>query len=174
MSTLSTPFDPDRETPPEAALEIHRARVVPEWIDYNGHLNVGYYVVAFDKATDMLLDLFDIGEAHAARARQGCFVLETHVTYVEEVGLNDPLRFTAQMLDADDKRLHFFIEMHHGEEGYLAATSEQIAMLVDLEGRRSVPFPTLAARRIEALTAAHRALPRPLQVGSRIAIRRKG
>ncbi len=173
MNALSIPFDPDRETPPQAPLEIHRGPVIPEWIDYNGHLNVGYYVVAFDKATDQLLDLFDIGEALAARARQGCFVLETHVTYAREVGLDDPLLFTARMLDADDKRIHYFIEMHHAEAGYLAATSEQIAMLVDLEARRSVPFPELARRRIEALTAAHRDLPRPAQAGRRIAIRRK-
>ena len=150
-----------------------RGTVLPDWIDYNGHLNVGYYVVAFDKATDMLLDLFDIGEAHAGRARQGCFVLETHVTYAQEVGLDDPLRFTAQLLDADEKRIHFFIEMHHGTEGYLSATSEQIAMLVDLDARRSVPFPDLSARRIQAMAAAHRDLPRPPQAGSQIGIRRK-
>ena len=173
MARLSTPFDPERETAPRAPLVIHDGRVLPAWIDYNGHLNVGYYVVAFDQATDQLLDLIDIGEAHAARARQGCFVLETHVTYAQEVGLDDPLRFSAQMLDADAKRIHYFIEMHHGVEGYLAATSEQIAMLVDLDGRRSVPFPDLARRRIEALRAAHRDLPRPPQAGSRIAIRHK-
>ena len=174
MSTLSVPFDPARETPPAAPVDIHHTRVKPEWIDYNGHLNVGYYVVAFDNATDQLLDLLDIGEAHAKRTRQGCFVLETHVTYVREVARDDPLRFTAQMLDADEKRIHYFLEMHHGEQNYLAATSEQIAMLVDLEARRPVAFPEAAMRRIEVLAEAHRALRRPAQAGNRIAIRRKG
>ena len=170
---LSIPFDPARDLLPAAPLEVHREAVKPEWIDYNGHMNVAYYVLAFDHATDRLFDLFDLGVDYVKRTNNSTFVLETHVTYVQEVHQGDPLRFTAQLLDYDAKRLHYFLQMFHAEEGYLSATSEQIALHVSLDNRRTAPIPAEQLARLAAMMAAHQGLAKPSQAGSVIGIRRK-
>ena len=169
MAKASPPSDDEGEAP----LALHREVVLPEWIDYNGHMNVAFYVLAFDHATDRFLDLIDLGHDYMKRTNNSSFVLETHVTYAREVKLDDPLQFTLQLLDADEKRLHYYFEMFHGTEGYLAATSELISMHVDLDARLSAPMPEAAQRRIAAILEAHRDLARPEQSGRVIGIRRK-
>jgi acyl-CoA thioester hydrolase len=154
-------------------LDRHRAVVLPEWIDWNGHMNVGFYVVAFDKATDVLCEQFGCSYEYAHQKIGMTFVLEAHVTYDREVKEGDPLRITTQILDHDAKRLHYFHAMYHGREGYLAATNELILMNIDYESRRSAPWPDFALDRIERLAAAHAKLPMPKQAGRVIGIPRK-
>lgn len=153
-------------------LEIHTETVRPEWIDYNGHMNVAYYVLAFDHASDHLLDHFDIGADYIARTNHSFFVLETHVNYIQEVTEGTALSFDLQILDHDEKRLHFFMRMHHADEGFLASTYECLGMHIDMNARRSAPFPAEAQARITETAAAHAALPRPDQAGKTMAIRR--
>ena len=94
------------------------------WIDYNGHMNVGYYVVAFDMATDCLLDRVDLGAGHLDSRGGSTFTAEMNVSYIREVFQGAPLIFTTQVLGYDDKRLRYVHAMYHAEEGYLAATNE--------------------------------------------------
>lgn len=171
---LHVPLRLGQDAVPLAPLHIHRATVLPEWIDYNGHLNMAYYVLMFDNATDRFFDLIDLGVDYAERSRHSAFVLETHVTYQQEVALGDHLRFTFQLIDADDKRLHYYFEMYHEEQGFRAATSEQIALHVDLGARRAAPFPELMKQRIDSILMAHADLPQPDGVGRSIGIRAKG
>ena len=91
-----------------APLDRHRANVRPEWIDANGHMNVGYYVIAFDHATDTLCDQLGVGWSYVEHRLGMVFILEAHVTYDREVHAADLLRITTQILDHDAKRLHFF------------------------------------------------------------------
>jgi acyl-CoA thioester hydrolase len=154
-------------------LDLHAETVRPEWIDYNGHMNVAYYVLAFDHATDALLDHVGLGAAYAAAEDRSVFVLEMHVTYEREVCQGDPLRFSTHILDVDAKRVHLFHTMHHGAEGWLAATNEVILMHIDLSARSSLPFPDAARLRLEALRDDHTVLPRPAQVGRVIGLLRR-
>jgi acyl-CoA thioester hydrolase len=170
---LSMPIDPARDVLPAAPLDVHREAVQAEWIDYNGHMNVAYYVLAFDHATDRLFDLLDLGVAYVKRTNNSTFVLETHVTYAQEVKQGDPLRFTAQLLDYDAKRVHYFLQMFHAGEGYLSATSEQIALHVSLDSRRTAPFPPDQLARLAVMMAAHQGLAKPAQAGRVIGIARK-
>jgi len=170
---LHIPLRPGLDTVPAKPIDIHRATVLPEWIDYNGHLNMAYYVLMFDNATDRFFDLIDLGVDYVQRCQHSAFVLETHVTYQQEVGLGDPLRFSFQLIDADEKRLHYYFEMYHREKGFRAATSEQIALHVDLEARRAAPFPEIISHRIDAVMTAHADLSRPDGVGRSIGIRAK-
>ena len=156
-----------------APLDIHRATVLPDWIDWNGHMNVGFYVVAFDKATDTLCAQFGCSWDYTREKLGMTFVLEAHVTYDREVKEGDPLRITTQILDHDAKRIHFIHEMFHATEGYLAATNELMLMNIDYQTRRSAPWPEFAMPRIEKLAAAHAHLPRPKQAGRLIGIKRK-
>lgn len=157
-----------------APLDRHRARVREEWIDPNGHMNVGYYVVAFDHATDTLSDQLGVGWSYVEHRLGMVFVLEAHVTYDREVHAGDPLRITTQILDYDEKRLHFLHEMRHGEEGWLAATNELMMIHIGYASRRSAPWAAETMRRIAAMAAAHKVLPRPETAGRVIAIKRRG
>ena len=169
--TLHVPLRPGLDAIPAQPLEIHRERVKAEWIDYNGHMNVAYYVLAFDHATDRLLDLLDLGVDYVSRENKSFFVLETHVRYLQEVALEDPLLFTLQLVDADAKRLHFYFEMRHQDEGFVSATSELIGMHVNLTTRRSEAFPDASRARIEVLARAQATLAKPEPVGASMAIR---
>jgi acyl-CoA thioester hydrolase len=156
-----------------APIVIEGLAVRPEWIDGNGHMNVGYYNVAFDQALDRVCELVDLSWNYVERTGFSTFVLETHVTYQREVTQGDPLRFTFQLLDYDEKKFHYFLRMFHAREDFLSATSEQICIHVDLRTRRPAPMPAYSLERFAAIMAAHRALPRPSEVGSVIGIRRK-
>ena len=154
----------------DARLLLHGETVRPEWVDYNGHMNLAYYVLAFDHATDALFDHLDIGEAYMRRSNCSIFALETHVTYDREVRAGDPLRFASQLIDFDDKRFHYFHAMFHAEDAYLAATTETVSIHVDLATRRAAPFGAPARDRLDALRRAQADLARPPQVGRALSI----
>lgn len=165
---MPLPATPD----PTALLVTHQGSVLPDWIDYNGHMNVAYYVLAFDHATDGLLDALQMDAAYRARSGRSNFVLEMHVTYDREIDLNAPFVVTTRVLDADIKRIHLFHEMRHAHEGWLAASNELITMHIDLARRRSAAFPPDVQASLDALKRTHAALPRPLGAGRTIGIRR--
>lgn len=157
----------------DAPLTLHRETVRPEWIDYNGHMNVAYYVLAFDHATDAFLDYLGVDEAYRTRTNCSTFTLEGHVSYEREVAEGAPISFTTHVLDCDAKRVHYFLSMYHAEEGFLAATCEWMLMHMDMGARRSAPFPAEVQSRLAAIVEAHKTLQRPPQVGRVIGIRRK-
>jgi acyl-CoA thioester hydrolase len=138
----------------DALLRLHEEAVRPEWIDFNGHMNLAFYVLAFDHATDRLLHHVNLGEAYMRRTGSSVFVLEAHVVYKREMKLGDRMRFTTQLLGYDDKRLHYIHHMYHADEGFLAAANEIMAVHVDMAARRASPIPPEAARALARLRAA--------------------
>ncbi len=144
-----------------------------EWIDYNGHLNMAYYNVLFDQAVDHVYDQLGIGTQYVRSGQGSCFTMEVHVNYLNELVLADPVQVTLQLLDYDEKRLHFFEQMFHANSGELAATSEQLALHVDMTSRRSARFPQPIFEKISELMSAHATLEVPDFVGRTIGIRKK-
>ena len=153
----STPFDE------------HRDVVRPEWIDDNGHLNMGYYMVAFDLATDTWLDHIGLDASERARGVT-TFTLESHVNYLRELREAAPLRFTTRLLAYDQKRIHYFHEMHHATDGFLAATNELMSLHVNLATRRAAPMAADVLARLADVLSRHETLPVPPQVGRRIGL----
>jgi acyl-CoA thioester hydrolase len=156
-----------------APLDIHRGEVLPEWVDWNGHMNVAFYVAAFDQASGAFMRNMGLGRRYVDGKLGMTFVLETHVTYDRELRGGAPLAFATQLLDRDGKRVHLFHEMFHAEQGYLAATNETIVMNIDYATRRSGPWPLPAAERLELVWQAHKDLPRPAKAGRVMSLRRK-
>jgi acyl-CoA thioester hydrolase len=148
-----------------APLDAYRDVVRPEWIDHNQHMNMGYYLVVFDLATDEWFRFVGLDAEHRRTRAITTFCLEAHVTYHREVRAGDPLRFTTRMLDFDAKRVHYFHEMWHAAEGYLAATNELLSLHVSLDTRRGAPMAPEILARLERIRAVHARLPRPPQVG---------
>ncbi len=138
---------------------------MPEWIDFNGHFNAGFYVVAFDEAITSFLSFLGMTREHRKRHDVTTFGLEAHITYQHELKVDDPFRVTGQLLDHDSKRIHGIQMMYHGETGGLAATSEFINLHVSYETRRGCPMAPALRERLAAVAAVHDELERPPQVG---------
>lgn len=152
---------------------ISRQREIEkEWIDYNDHLNMAYYMVLFDRSGDDLFGELGIGADYAATRQLTTYSAEAHICYVRELHLGHKVICNAQILDFDDKRLRVYQEMRH-EDGWLAATAETMTLHVDMSGPKVTPFPPDILARIEAMHALHAALPVPERAGRSIAIRRK-
>jgi acyl-CoA thioester hydrolase len=153
-----------------APLSLHHEIARPEWVDYNGHMNVAYYVLVFDHATDAVLDYLDLGAAY--RAASGCsvFVAEAHVTYEREVKAGDPLRIGSRLTGFGGKKFILFHEMYRGGEDEPVATNEVLCLHVDMAQRRSVPLPSAASEQLNRLAANHSRLPRPTGAGRAIAL----
>jgi len=147
--------------------------VEPQWIDYNGHLNLAYYHVLFDRATDGLFADLGIDAAYAADRKMSMFALEAHISYLREIGEGDRVHVDSQILDHDAKRLHVFQSLIHADSGFLSATCEIMQLHVDMATRRAAPFPDERMTVISACAAAHADLPVPKHAGRRIGIPRR-
>jgi acyl-CoA thioester hydrolase len=144
-----------------------------QWIDYNGHFNMAYYNVLFDRDSDVGLTLVGLGPAYVKRTGNSYFTLEAHISYLRELQAQDQVWIATQILDFDSKRLHYVQLMHHATENWLACVTENIVMHVDLKSKKSSPFPTDVLERIKIAHEAHKSLTIPLQVGHKIEIPRK-
>ena len=143
-----------------------------DWIDYNGHLNMAYYNVLFDKCADDAFELMGMGPNYARDRKLTIYTAEIHVCYVRELHLGDPVRGTFQLIDHDDKRLRAYQELRH-IDGWLAATSEVLTLHVDMAGPKVAPFPPDIRVAVEAMRAAPAGPPLPERAGRSIGIRRK-
>lgn len=146
-------------------------RVRKEWIDYNGHMNVGYYHVAFDTAADLFFEFLGLSPEFRARHGASTFALESHLNFLREVKGGDCLRFEARLIDFDAKRIHFYMEMFHDGDGYVAASYESLSAYVSMSTRRTAPWPVVLLDRLVAVKTAHAVLPRPWQLGHAISVR---
>jgi acyl-CoA thioester hydrolase len=144
-------------------------RVEPAWIDYNGHLNMAYYNVLFDRAVDEAFGLLGCGADYVKRGFSN-FTAEAHVRYLRELQAGDPVRVTFQLLDHDSKRMHFFEQLFHAHEGWVSATSENMSLHVDMTAKKTAPFPPQLLNRLARMQSTHAQLPRPEAAGRKIAM----
>jgi carnitine 3-dehydrogenase len=156
-----------------APLDLYRGVVEAEWIDYNGHMTEASYLTVFGNASDVLFRYVGIDDAYRA-AGHSYYTVETHLNFYREVGEGAPLRVTTQLLGLDEKRLHFFHAMYHGESGAVLATTEQMLVHVDMRASAAAPAPPGVYEALAAILAAHRALPIPKEVGRQMGIKRRG
>jgi len=115
-------------------------KIIKEWTDYNGHLNVAFYVHVFDIAADIMLDKFKMGGRSAKQDKKTTFVAEMYTAYKQEVRLGENVDTHLSYVDHDKKRIHYKLSMFHKEKKYLAATNEVLSLYVDLEQRKVVEF----------------------------------
>jgi acyl-CoA thioester hydrolase len=147
--------------------------VEPAWTDYNGHMNMAYYNVLFDRCADQAFDAIGIGASYARDRRLTMYTAEIHVCYVRELHEGNTVTVSCQIVDHDAKRIHAYQEIRHAD-GWLAATSEQLFLHIDMSGPKVAPFPEDMAEKVERMATAHASLPRPERVGRSIGIARKG
>ena len=166
MDMMNTLTPPSEQVP----LALHEETIVPDWVDYNGHMNLAYYVLVFDHATDALLDYLEMGMDYRDRTNGSVFVVESHVSYQREIMEGATVSVTTQILGADTKRLHVFHSMFEKGSDEAAATIELMFLHVNLETRRTMAFPVDVQERINHIIALHDKLGKPEQAGRRISL----
>lgn len=154
----------------EGALIVANGKVIPEWIDINGHMNVAYYVLAFDHGVDSLWSRAGITDEYINNRMLSTFAVESHITYQAELKLDDPFTVTTRILALDDKRLHQFQWLHHAEKGFLAATAEWLNLHVNMRTRRVCPFPDDILAGFLQIANEQHASPLPTEMGSKMRV----
>jgi acyl-CoA thioester hydrolase len=123
------------------SIHLSSQKIIKDWIDYNDHMNVSYYLLIFDKfGADTLNDIFKMGEHSAKTTKKSTMMVESHITYNQELILNDEVDVNCVYFDHDKKRLQYKMEMIHKEKRYLASTIEVLALYVDLNKRKVAEF----------------------------------
>lgn len=169
----------DRSDLSAIALRDARLLVSPvetvssDWIDYNGHLNMAYYNVLFDRGVDAAFETFGLGPDYVTARNMSFFTMEAHTCYLGEIGAGDQTVTTFQIIDHDEKRVHYFEELYRLSDGLLSATSEQLAMHVDMAQRKSAPFPDDVSERIKETATSHQVISKPDRAGRAIGIRKR-
>ncbi len=151
-------------------IEVVRGKVLPEWIDFNSHMNVAYYILAFDFAVDSLWEDFGITENHINVSSSSTFAVESHITWQRELAEDEPYIITSQLLAYDEKRIHQFMRMYHAEKGFLASTAEWLNLHVDLTTRKVAPWPDAIRDQIAGFSERQKDWGWPAEAGNQMSV----
>ena len=154
---------------PETLL-TYEAPVIADWVDYNGHLRDGFYMVLFSYGVDGLMDQIGLDADGRKATGHSIFTLEAHINFLHEVKLGAQVQVYCQVLGHDAKRLHVGLALHMKGSDTVMAYSEQMLLNVVMDGPRASPFALNVAARVQMLATAHRSLPRPPYVGRVISL----
>jgi len=153
---------------------IYRTALVPEWIDYNGHLRDAYYGLIVSYACDALMDRLGIDAAYRERTRNTLYTVEMHIHYLQEVKKTDIVVVNVRMLGADQKRIHAAFDIVREGDAVVAATAEQMLLHVHQgETVTTTPFPPEIANAISALVTATAGAPEVGPGSRRMELRRR-
>ncbi len=156
-----------------APLSLHRTTVKPEWVDYNNHLNDGYYLVIFSLGgVDAFMDRIGLSDAERRATKTTIYTLEAHINYLREVKLGEEVEIRVQLIGFDQKRFQLYLTMHTARLGDdIAATSEFMLVNIDTSGEpKSAPFHPDVAAKLGEIMEAHKSLPLPPNSGRAIAL----
>ena len=143
--------------PYSTPIILPEQEVLNEWLDYNGHMNVAYYTLAFDKSLDIFLeDLLGIGESHAYKNNQGPFVVQAHYHYLNEMRLNEKFHVRLFVVDCDKNKMHLCMEIYSLFQKKVIAVVEQVLINVNLKLRKSEPYPQWAFEKLLKLKNTHK------------------
>lgn len=150
--------------------KVYRVMIPPAYEDRNGHMNMRWYLALYDEAGDALYPLLGLNVEELAASGMGGFDLEHHIWYLAEVRIGDTVAIRVRLVARSEKLLHYLMFMANETRGVLSSIFECVHAHADLRIRRTAPFPTPVAARIDAFLAAHRALAWPAPVSGSMAI----
>ena len=147
--------------------------VLPEWIDYNGHMNVVFYTLAFDSSLDFFLEeILGIGKTHAIKKKQGPFVLQAHYHYLNEMSLNEEFNVRLLVVDCDQKRMHLCLDIFSKKQKQVIAVAEKVLINVNLKLRKVEPYPVWAYERLIKIKKTHEKTSFPNVLGKKISLKK--
>ena len=157
-------------SPVTGLLTTWRGAVLPEWVDYNGHLRDAFYMLLFSYATDGLMDTIGLGESGRATTGHSLFTLEAHINYLKEVREGATVEVRTQVLGHDSKRLRIYHSLYRSDAQLFLAGNEQMLVNIDMAGPFSTPFAPTVLESLRVLASQHRSLPNPEYAGRHIAL----
>ncbi|MDD1784266.1 thioesterase family protein [Enterovibrio sp. ZSDZ35] len=155
-------------------ITLLESPVLPEWIDYNGHMNDAYYVVAFSQAIDAFMLHIGLDETFREEHSVSIYTLQSMVTYLKEVAEAEPIVIRGQLLESDSKKLRLFLTMYHADNHDELATMETLLLHMDMKARRAAPFLAQTQALVNEIQTAHSVLEIPRNAGRGIVIKRVG
>ena len=147
--------------------------IKPDWIDYNGHLNVAFYHYIFDLSARPFFQWMGMTKDLRKEYNFSTFALETHLNYMSEVKVDATVRVESRLLDVNEKRFHFYQEMFKTESDTLAASHESVGTIVNMASRKSTAMPAQLLEKLLQIKSAHEQLQRPWQIGHTMAVNSK-
>jgi len=154
-------------------LHLYDAIVLPEWVDYNGHMNDAAYAIPFSRAIDAIMAIVGLDEAGRVATNHTIFTLAMQMRYHHEVKQGEPLKVSGQIIEMDAKRIRLYQWLRHGVDDTLLATCEQLLASVDQSGPKIAAFPESVGEKLRVIAAEHAILPIPDDAGQGIALKRK-
>lgn len=145
--------------------------VLPEWIDHNGHMNMGFYGVLFDRGSSRFWRRIGFGQGYRDRTNFTTFAGEFRVRYLRELKEGDRVRTTFRIVDVGPKSFHYFQELVH-EDGWIAAISEHLSLHIDRSGPKVCPYPDEVRAKLEAMRDEQAGEPLPDWVGTAMRVRK--
>ena len=159
--------------PYDTPIVLPEKRVIKDWIDYNGHMNVAFYTLAFDKSLDIFLeDTLGIGETHALVNKQGPFVLQAHYHYLNEMSLDEKFNVRLLVVDCDKKRMHLCLDIFSLKKNKVIAVAEKVLINVNLKFRKTENYPSWAYKRLLKLKNTHKNGSFPSVLGKEITLKK--
>ena len=122
------------------SVYLKSQKIIREWVDYNNHLNMAYYILIFDQACEVVLEKFKIGADSAKNEKRGTMVVETNTRYISEVKEGDEVDIMLTFFDHDKKRLHLKLEIIKKKTKIISASIEWLSLYVNLETRKVTEF----------------------------------
>ena len=122
------------------SIYLKSQKIIKEWVDYNNHLNMAYYVLIFDQACEVMLEKFKIGAVSAKNERRSTMVVETNTKYINEVKKGVEVDIVLTFFDHDKKRLHLSLDMIEKQTKKISASIEWLSLYVNLETRKVTEF----------------------------------
>ncbi|MDC1375681.1 thioesterase family protein [bacterium] len=171
--TKKTNIQKGHDGPYKTPIILSEKRVLKDWIDYNGHMNVAFYTLAFDNSLDEFLEnTLGIGETHASHNQQGPFVLQAHYHYLNEMSLDEKFNVRLLVVDCDEKRMHLCLDIFSVKQKKIIAVSETVLINVNLVIRRTEKYPTWALKRLVDLKNTHANINFPSVLGKSIGLKK--
>ena len=122
------------------SLLLSTTKIINNWTDYNGHMNLAFYILVFDKGAEEILSKFKMGEKSAKTTKKSTMAVESHTTYNNEVKENEEVNVYLSYFDHDKKRLYYKLEMYEKSKNILSATTEVLSLYIDLNMRKVAEF----------------------------------
>ena len=159
--------------PYNTPIVLPSKKVLAEWIDYNGHMNVVYYTQTFDNSLDFFLEeILGIGETHAIKEKQGPFVLQAHYHYLNEMSVNEEFNVRLLVVDCDQKRMHLCLDIFSKKRKQVIAVAEKILINVNLNIRKVQHYPSWAYERLLKIKNTHKNATFPNVLGKKISLKK--
>lgn len=153
---------------------VYEGRVLPQWIDYNGHMNDACYVTVFSQAIDGFMDLIGLHADFRSEQQLSIYTLQSVVHYLQEVGEGEPLQVLAQVLEHDGKKIRLFLTLLHGASHARLATMETLLLHVDMRVRRAAAFQPATLATLQALASQQAELEWPAEAGRGVSLHKRG